>query len=48
MHRRTLAVFCALLLATPSAFGQVLPGTTPLRPAPDFSASMVTGIEKMA
>ena len=48
MHRRTLAVFCALLLATPSAFGQVLPGTRPLSPDPDFSASMVAGIDKMA
>jgi len=36
-----------LLLAT-SLQAQVLPGTQPLEPNPDFSATMVAGIDKMA
>lgn len=37
-----------LLLVASSLRAQVLPGTQPLEPNPDFSATMVAGIDKMA
>lgn len=37
-----------LLLVASSLRAQVLPGTQPLEPIPDFSATMVAGIDKMA
>ena len=36
------------LLAASSLHAQILPGTKPLEPNPDFSATMVAGIDKMA
>ncbi len=42
--------FLTLLTVVLPAFthGQILPGTQPLTPNPDFSATMVAGIDKMA
>jgi hypothetical protein len=37
-----------LLLTASSLQAQILPGTQPLEPNPDFSATMVAGIDKMA
>jgi cephalosporin-C deacetylase-like acetyl esterase len=44
---KTVLTLITLLLRF-SALAQSLPGTQPLPPNPDFSASMVTGIDKMA
>lgn len=40
--------FLLLFLAATSLHAQVLPGTQPLAPNPDFSATMVAGIDQMA
>ena len=36
------------LLLTSTLHAQILPGTEPLTPEPDFSASMVAGIDRLA
>ncbi len=46
--RPSLTAACLALLLTPLCYGQGLPGTQPLEPNPDFSATMVAGIDKMA
>lgn len=45
-HSRLVLLF-AFAFAT-QAQSQILPGTQPLTPNPDFSATMVAGIDKMA
>jgi Abhydrolase family len=42
-----IRLFLPLLIAS-SLQAQILPGTQPLEPNPDFSATMVAGIDKMA
>jgi hypothetical protein len=42
-----MRIFISILAAS-SLNAQILPGTKPLSPNPDFSATMVAGIDKMA
>lgn len=48
MHLPTCFLILLTVVLTTSIQGQTLPGTQPLAPNPDFSATIVAGIDKMA